>query len=123
MDTHADSGTVRSINLFYTVLVTADNKVISIPNGNLANQPTVNYSKEKVRRLDVDFSVSYKNDLENLSKAQQRLQIEGVFPVLHHAACFAAASEIKRKLPCSVEAEPILALPLRTRMLCSRNVM
>lgn len=68
VDTHADSGTVRSINLFYTVLVTADNKVISIPNGNLANQPTVNYSKEKMRRLDVDFAVSYKNDLEEVKK-------------------------------------------------------
>ena len=68
IDTHADSGTVKSINLFYTVLVTADNKVISIPNGNLANQPTVNYSKNELRRLDVDFSVSYKNDLEEVKK-------------------------------------------------------
>ena len=62
IDTHADSGTVKAINLFYTVLVTADNKVISIPNGNLANQPLVNYSKNELRRLDVDFAVSYKND-------------------------------------------------------------
>ena len=68
IDTHADSGTVRSINLFYTVLVTPDNKVISIPNGNLANSPTVNYSKEELRRLDIDFSVSYKNDLEDVKK-------------------------------------------------------
>lgn len=68
VDTHADSGTVRSINLFYTVLVTPDNKVISIPNGSLANQPTVNYSKEETRRLDIDFALSYKNDLESVKK-------------------------------------------------------
>lgn len=68
IDTHTDSGTVRAINLFYTVLVTPDNKVISIPNGSLANQPVVNYSKEKQRRLDIDFAVSYKNDLELVKK-------------------------------------------------------
>ena len=68
VDTHADSGTVRSINLFYTVLVTVDNKVISIPNGNLANQPIVNYSKESLRRLDVNFSLSNKNDSEKVKK-------------------------------------------------------
>ena len=63
IDTHEDSGTVRSISLFYTTLLTPDNKVISIPNGNLANEATVNYSKESKRRLDIDVEVSYKNDI------------------------------------------------------------
>lgn len=73
VDTHADSGTVKAINLFYTVLVTADNCIISIPNGNLANQPTVNYSKNKVRRLDIDFTISYKNDAEQVKKVLKEL--------------------------------------------------
>jgi len=68
IDTHADSGTVKGISLFYTTLVTPDNKVISIPNGNLANQATVNYSKETTRRLDIDVSVSYKNDINEVKK-------------------------------------------------------
>ena len=68
IDTHEDSGTVRSISLFYTTLVTPDNKVISIPNGNLANEATVNYSKESKRRLDIDVEVSYKNDIEKVKK-------------------------------------------------------
>ena len=68
IDTHVDSGTVRGISLFYTTLVTPDNKIISIPNGNLANQATVNYSKENTRRLDINVSVSYKNDIEEVKK-------------------------------------------------------
>ena len=68
VDTHADSGTVKSISLFYTTLVTPDNKIISIPNGNLANSTSVNYSKEKERRLDIDMDVSYDNDIEIVKK-------------------------------------------------------
>ncbi len=89
VDTHADSGTVKAINLFYTVLVTPDNKVISIPNGNLANQPTVNYSKEDLRRLDVDFAVSYKNNadevknvLEDIIKDERVVIEEGKEPFI-----------------------------------------
>ena len=68
VDTHADSGTVKSISLFYTTLVTPDNKIISIPNGNLANSATVNYSKEKERRLDISIDISYDNDIEHVKK-------------------------------------------------------
>jgi len=68
IDTHVDSGTVRGISLFYTTLVTPDNKIVSIPNGNLANAPIVNYSKENTRRLDIDVSVSYKNDINEVKK-------------------------------------------------------
>jgi len=68
IDTHTDSGTVKSISLFYTTITTIDNKIISIPNGNLANSSTVNYSKEKERRLDINIDVSYKNDIETVKK-------------------------------------------------------
>lgn len=68
IDTHTDSGTVKSISLFYTTLVTPDNRVISIPNGNLANSASVNYSKEETRRLDINIDVSYNNDVELVKK-------------------------------------------------------
>ena len=48
IDTHEDSGTVKGISLFYTTLATPDNKIISIPNGILANEAIVNYSKENI---------------------------------------------------------------------------
>jgi len=68
IDTHTDSGTVKTISLFYTTLVTPDNRVISIPNGNLANSSMVNYSGEKERRLDISLDVSYDNDIEHVKK-------------------------------------------------------
>lgn len=68
IDTHTDSGTVKNISLFYTTLVTPDNRIVSIPNGNLANSPSVNYSNQKERRLDIDFDVSYNNSIEEVKK-------------------------------------------------------
>ena len=68
IDTHNDSGTVKNISLFYTTLITPDNKIISIPNGNLANSPSVNYSNEKERRLDIDLDISYDNSIDKVKK-------------------------------------------------------
>ena len=50
IDTHTDSGTVKEINIFHTVLTTIDNKTIVLPNGNLSNTVIVNYTKMKNRR-------------------------------------------------------------------------
>ena len=68
VDTHVDSGTVSEISIFYTTLVTPDNKSIVLPNGNLANSAIVNYSHFEKRRLDIDFSVSYNSDVDKVKK-------------------------------------------------------
>lgn len=52
-------GTVDQIHILYTTLITVDNKVIVVPNGQLANNAIINYSKKSERRLDMVFSVSY----------------------------------------------------------------
>jgi small conductance mechanosensitive channel len=57
-------GKVTSIQIFYTVLLTVDNKTIIIPNGKLFNEVIVNYSKEERRRLDFEFRVGYAADIE-----------------------------------------------------------
>lgn len=69
IDTHTDSGTVKNISIFYTTLITPDNRIISIPNGNLANFASVNYSGEEERRLDINLDVSYDNDIEHVKRA------------------------------------------------------
>ena len=68
IDTHTDAGTVKSISIFYTTIATPDNKIVSIPNGNLANSPTVNFSREQKRRLDIDVAVSYANKIDDVKK-------------------------------------------------------
>ena len=52
------SGTVQEINMSYTKLTTADNKVVSIPNSAVVAAQIVNYSAEATRRISVDVSVS-----------------------------------------------------------------
>ena len=58
------SGTVEDIKLFYTQIVTPDNKVIFIPNGTLANNVIVNASIKDDRRVDIIMSVSYDTNLD-----------------------------------------------------------
>ncbi len=62
--TNGESGTVEDIHMFYTVLVTPDNKVIHVPNGNLANNVIVNSSIKETRRVEVVMSVSYDTNLD-----------------------------------------------------------
>ncbi len=64
IDNHTDSGTVREIGIFYTTITTPDNKCITIPNGALSNATVVNYSTEKFRRVDLEFTTAYSTDID-----------------------------------------------------------
>lgn len=66
--TNGESGTVEDIKLFYTNIVTPDNKLIMIPNGQLANNVIVNTSAKEDRRCDVVMSISYTSDIELAKK-------------------------------------------------------
>ena len=68
IDNGINSGTVKEINIFHTVLSTYDNKMIVIPNGNLSNSIVVNYSKYPERLLDITVTVDYKSNLETVKK-------------------------------------------------------
>ncbi|MGV3505541.1 MAG: mechanosensitive ion channel family protein [Adhaeribacter sp.] len=62
------SGKVYLINIMNTVIKTADNKTIFIPNGPLANTTIVNMDMEATRRADLRIVVQYGNDLELAKK-------------------------------------------------------
>ena len=53
------AGTVQEINMTYTKLSTADNKIISIPNSAVVAAQIVNYSAMETRRVEVVVSASY----------------------------------------------------------------
>ena len=55
-------GTVKEVGLAYTKLATVDNKVISVPNGQISGEKITNYSSAERRRVDLVFGVSYDND-------------------------------------------------------------
>ena len=52
-------GTVKEINMTYTMLATPDNKLISIPNSSVVAAQIVNYSASETRRVEVIASASY----------------------------------------------------------------
>ena len=57
-------GTVESIDLLYTTIITADNKMVNIPNSALTNSTIVNWTKSGSRRIDIKIGVAYDSDLE-----------------------------------------------------------
>ena len=59
-----NSGTVEDIKMFYTVVVTPDNRVIYLPNGSLANNVIVNASVKDDRRVDLVVPIAYEADSE-----------------------------------------------------------
>lgn len=63
-DTHGNEGTVSEIQLFYTKLVTVDNRTVVLPNGTLSNCSLTNYTTQKKRMVDLTTGISYHADLK-----------------------------------------------------------
>lgn len=62
-------GTVKSILIFHTTLITVDNKVVTLPNGALSSGSMVNYSRMDTRRIDLNFKLAHGVDLNAVSAA------------------------------------------------------
>ncbi len=63
------SGTVREIKLFSTVITTGDNQTIYIPNNAIATAIIDNYSTADLRRVDWTIGISYGDDVNAARKA------------------------------------------------------
>lgn len=57
-------GTVKEIQIFNTIITTADSKTIILPNGTLANSNIINYYTEPLKRVDFVFGISYESDIQ-----------------------------------------------------------
>ncbi|MBO4980636.1 MAG: mechanosensitive ion channel [Lachnospiraceae bacterium] len=66
-------GEVSEIQIFYTKLLTPDNKVVILPNGTLANTSITNVTTAKTRRVDVMVSVSYDADLKKAKEVLTKM--------------------------------------------------
>lgn len=75
-DSNANEGTVKEITMFYTKLVTGDNKTIVIPNGTLANNSMTNFTTATFRRLDFVFGISYDSDIQKAKEILLNLMKE-----------------------------------------------
>ena len=72
-DTNKNEGTVKEIKIFYTKLMTIENKVIVIPNGKLMNNSPTNVTERDERRLDLKVGISYESDLKKAKEILERL--------------------------------------------------
>jgi small conductance mechanosensitive channel len=64
IETVGINGTVEQIGIFYTTIVTNDNKTAHVPNGSISNSNIVNYSQKELRRLDLEYTISYDSNFE-----------------------------------------------------------
>ena len=62
------TGEVKEIQIFNTILLTADHKTVILPNGPLSNGTIVNATRYGSLRIDIPFNVSYDNDLEQVKQ-------------------------------------------------------
>jgi small conductance mechanosensitive channel len=83
IETGGYTGSVSEIQIFNTYLKTPDNKVVIIPNGQLANSSMINYTNEPTRRVDWTFGIAYgdsaalaKEVLLGLIKNDQRIKTD-----------------------------------------------
>lgn len=68
IECNGKEGRVKSITIFYTTLITADNKEIQLPNGNISSNNITNYTAYKKRRVDLQFSLSYDSKIDKVKK-------------------------------------------------------
>lgn len=58
------TGTVKQMNLVSTTFRTFDNQTIHVPNNSIWNNVITNITANKVRRVDLEFSIGYNDDFE-----------------------------------------------------------
>ena len=62
VECNGKAGTVDSIDLLYTTIISVDNKTITLPNGQVANNSVTNFTNRGTRRIDLEVGISYESD-------------------------------------------------------------
>ncbi len=93
IEAQGQSGTVREIQVFNTILATPDNKIIIIPNGGLSTGLMKNYSREATRRVDWEFGIAYGDDYTKAKAVIARL-LDADGRVLKDPAYFIALTSL-----------------------------
>jgi len=65
------AGSVESVGIFVTTLITPDNKVVYVPNSNITGNNIVNYSAKDTRRVDMVFGIGYSDDIDKAKSVIQ----------------------------------------------------
>lgn len=66
-------GTVARIDMYYTTLLSMDNKNVVIPNGTLANSTIINVTAKDHRKLEIKVGISYESDIKKAKEILEEL--------------------------------------------------
>lgn len=88
------AGTVQEIGLFYTKIVTVDNKLVQMPNSTVVSANITNYSHEPLRRVDLKVTASYDAPVEQVKKSLLQA-VAGTAKMLTDPAPLARVSDYK----------------------------
>jgi small conductance mechanosensitive channel len=80
------SGTVSHVQVLTTILITADNKQIIIPNAQIMNSIITNYNANDTRRIDMEVGVSYADDIDKVRRTINAL-VNADSRILQEPAC------------------------------------
>ncbi len=67
------AGTVKEIQIFHTILTTADNKLIFIPNGALSSGVVTNYTNQATRRVEWIVGIEYGEDYDKVEQVMKEI--------------------------------------------------
>lgn len=87
-------GLVTEIQIFYTVIITWDNKTVIIPNGKLFNEVIVNVSREGKRRLDIELKLSYAWDADQVKDIMTKA-VKNVKNILVEPAMYVGVNSLE----------------------------
>lgn len=66
------TGRVVDMRLRTTQIKKFDNKVVTIPNAQIANSPVTNYTAEKTRRISIEIGIDYSSNLAEVAEALKK---------------------------------------------------
>lgn len=66
-------GKVMEIQIFHTILLTADNLTVFIPNGKLVNESILNFTTAGTRRVDLTFGIGYEDSIDHAREVLMKL--------------------------------------------------
>lgn len=72
-DSNGNEGTVEKIDLFYTYLLTPDNRTVSVPNGSLSNTSLTNVSMQDKRQIREIVGISYQADIRKAKETMEKV--------------------------------------------------
>jgi len=64
--TQGQEGKIASIQIFFTVMKTSDNRLVIIPNSKLSNEVIINLSREEKRRIDFEIKLPFEIDFKQV---------------------------------------------------------